>query len=427
MQKSQKLKLTDASVKKALKDRSQTAVYRDTEVKGLILRVGSRNATYSLDYRRPGKRPDGSRWPSQTFKIGSPESHSVADARKVAAGLKVKVHDGDDPASIRKAKNAESSAKLASFKTVGELVEDYIAGNLQNKSNHHVTQRGALRVAIKEMNVAGLGPDAVSVASILELLRLHGSRPRAKHRFGSLSRFFDDLVSRELVSSNPCLKVPKTKRPKPAAPRNRYHTASEVHAMFNATGLPEHQLLFLRCAIYLPLRLGELANLQGEHVDVANGRLLLPAKMMKNGDPFSIPVPAPVFDLLKASNIKLTVGERVFGLTKSAKRFSGHSALTKRICEASGVEDFNFHNLRRTFFTTLAEMGVGDSAVTDSLLCHRQSATRSGVIAAYNHAGLWSQKVSTMDAWATLVGNAAEYGTWQASGDVVRLSDRVRG
>lgn len=419
MPKTQTVKLTNTVVDKALKDRAETTIYRDTEVKGLMLRVGPRNATYSLDYRQPGTRPDGRRWPSQTFKIGTPASHDVASARKTAAGLKVRVNEGEDPVTDRRTKRAERALEQARARTMRDLVEEHIAVNLSDTTNHCVTQKGALRNAIKEMKVQEVGPEAVTAAAVIEMLRLHKGRAMAVHRFGALDRFFEDLVSRELIPSNPCQKVPKAKRPKPPAPRTRFYSASEVQALYTATDLPAKELLFLRCALCLPLRLGELANLKGEHVDRAGARLLLPGKVTKNGDPFALPVPKSVFDLFDEAQLKITDGRSVFSLSTTDKLFSGHSALAKRIRVASGVSDFNFHDLRRTFLTTLAELGVGDATVADALLNHRQSATRAGVLAAYNHARLWPQKTAMMEAWAKLVHHAADKGMWQAEGQVL--------
>ncbi len=415
------IKFTNSVIDKALKNRAETTVYRDTEVKGLMLRVGPRNATYSLDYKQPGTRPDGRRWPSQTFKIGTPASHDVAAARKAAAALKVSVNEGHDPASDRKTQRAKRALEVAQAKTMNDLVEDYIVANLSEPTNHCVTQKGALRNAVKEMNVEKVGPEAVTAGTIMDMLRVHRGRPRALHRFGALSRFFDDLVSREVVSANPCQKVPKPKRPKPPAPRTRYYTATEVQALYEASGLATNELLFLRCALYLPLRQGELANLKGEHVDKAGARLLLPGKITKNGDPFALPVPSVVFELLEIAEVDLVDGLSVFGLSSTEKPFSGHSALATRVRAASGITDFNMHHLRRTFLTTLAESGAADAAVADALLNHRQSATRSGVLAAYNHASLWPQKVRAMDTWARLVAHAVDNGEWGTETQVVNF------
>jgi integrase len=96
-----------------------------------------------------------------------------------------------------------------------------------------------------------------------------------------------------------------------------------------------------------------------------------------------------------------------------------------RIEAASGVSEFRWHDLRRTFMTELAEHNIGSVDTVDACLNHRQSATRSGVRAAYNHASLTTQKVSIMNAWGELIAHAVEHGTWpreaKPPGNVVPL------
>ncbi|CUH49808.1 hypothetical protein [Ruegeria atlantica] len=84
------------------------------------------------------------------------------------------------------------------------------------------------------------------------------------------------------------------------------------------------------------------------------------------------------------------------------------------------IEQKNPNGLfRRTFLTTLAELGIGDAMVADAMLNHRQSQSLSGPRAAYNHASLWNQKVRVMDTWANLIEHAVEKGSWQDATQVV--------
>jgi integrase len=88
--------------------------------------------------------------------------------------------------------------------------------------------------------------------------------------------------------------------------------------------------------------------------------------------------------------------------------FSGFSALKKRIdaqIEVVKKEDpdghigqftapWRFHDLRRTFKTGLAELGVG-SDIRDALVNH----TKQGVDAHYDHAELTQGKREAMQTW----------------------------
>ena len=45
---------------------------------------------------------------------------------------------------------------------------------------------------------------------------------------------------------------------------------------------------------------------------------------------------------------------------------------------------WSLHDLRRSFATTLGQLGEDDEATIDAVLNHRQSATRAGVLGVYN-------------------------------------------
>src|SRR5262249_8968942 len=106
----------------------------------------------------------------------------------------------------------------------------------------------------------------------------------------------------------------------------------------------------------------------------------------------------------------------------------GH--LIDRVAAVSGIKDFQWHDLRRTFMTELAEHDIGNVDVVDACLNHRQSATRSGVRAAYNHATLTTQKAAIMNALGELIAPAIEYGTWPreggAGGNVILMRAAAR-
>jgi integrase len=411
MSNSEALKLTSKIIQGALTDRSTAKILRDTEVRGLYLRIGPRSASYNLDYKPAGTTSDGKQHASKTIKVGTVHSHSLTEARNEAARLKVEVHDGKDPQGEKKAAIKAKAMEQARAQSMSEHADQYIATCLTGSRNHITTQSGALRHAIAEMGVGDQAPIGVTVADVKRLLARHKGRALAVHRFGALSRFFDELLSLEAVTSNPCASIPKRQRPKPPAPRSRVYSAREVQRLLQAEGLPPERKAFLVAAVFLPLRFGELEGLMWGHIDLRGDCLNLPAKLTKNGDPFAMPFPAEVSELLRAA-VAPNPQARVFPLTTTGKRFQSWSKITGQIRVASGVEDFNFHDLRRTFMTTLAEHGVGDEETVDALLNHRQAATRSGVKAAYQHAKHWPAKQQIMRTWGDFVRHADGQGEW---------------
>lgn len=415
-------KLTQALITEALKKTDRPFVLRDGEVRGLLLRANKTSEAWYLEYRPSGCRPDGRRMASQSIKIGSTRSHSIAEARQEAARLKVAVADGADPAADKRARRAALEADRARATTLGGEVERYISTRLRGTAQHVQTESGALRHGLAEMGATDLPPDDLGVPHVLRMLDLNYGRACAVHRFGALNRFLDDLLSRGIVTKNVCAQVAKRDRPRPPAPRERHYSAEEIRALLSAAdALEGARRRCLTAAIYLPLRAGELYSLQLSDIDAARSMLRLQGKTTKNGDTFMLPVPASVLPLLLGDE-EVSGSARVFQLAPKGGPFKGRTKYVNEIRKLSGVGDFNFHDLRRTFVTTLAELGIGDPMIADALLNHRQSQTRSGVMAAYNHARLWPQKVQMMGRWTELVDHARLHGRWVPSDDTHLVS-----
>ena len=179
--------------------------------------------------------------------------------------------------------------------------------------------------------------------------------------------------------------------------------------------------------LLMPLRRNECSELMPGNLDKGRGALVLRGTLTKNGDAFTLPLPAAALDIV-ARRIEALGSRskgRLFQFNSSGGPMRAWGHLVDRVVAASGVADFKLHDLRRTFMTELAEHNIGNADTVDACLNHRQSATRSGVRAAYNHAALTTQKVAIMSAWGELVAHAVEYGAWpregKAPGNVVPL------
>jgi integrase len=159
-----------------------------------------------------------------------------------------------------------------------------------------------------------------------------------------------------------------------------------------------------------------MANMRCSNVQLDNKRLLLSALETKNGDPFSMPLSDAAVTLFQSCVAGKTSTDLVFPLA-GEKPMTSWKSLLNSVRNASDIPDFGWHHIRRTFMTTLSEQGIGSADVADALLNHRQSASRSGVRAAYDHSALWPRKVEMMRAWSDLVGNAINKGRWTISDD----------
>jgi len=79
------------------------------------------------------------------------------------------------------------------------------------------------------------------------------------------------------------------------------------------------------------------------------------------------------------------------------------SHFNTKVREASGVQEFILHDLRRTFSTLMAENTDVSETLIDGLLNHKQAATRSGVIRHYQQAKHVEHRREVMAKWGELL------------------------
>ena len=416
--KSFRTKITTATVSGALKDREDRQVIKDTELRGLRLEVGPFAASWTLEYRPQGHSANGGRPPSRSFKFGDTHSHTPSEARSEASKLKNLIRDGHNPSEARRAAVHQRQLEAARRSTVSAVADAYVAGYDIGTAKNKTTETGALRLAIKEMGVGNAEAKDISVLDITRMLSLHSNQPStARHRLGALKRFCDHLVETGSIDANPCERMAKRQRPKPSKPRTRYYSAEEIQSLWVAADpIPAVYGNYLRAMLHCPLRASEMANMRCSNVQLDNKRLLLSALETKNGDPFSMPLSDAAVTLFQSCVAGKTSTDLVFPLA-GEKPMTSWKSLLNSVRNASDIPDFGWHHIRRTFMTTLSEQGIGSADVADALLNHRQSASRSGVRAAYDHSALWPRKVEMMRAWSDLVGNAINKGRWTISDD----------
>ena len=410
-------KITQAVVTSCLRNRDVRQVVKDTELRGLRLEIGPLSASWVLEYRPQGLLEDGRRPSSKSYKFGDVHSHTPTEARVEASKLKNLIKDGQDPSVARKSATKLRQIEAARRTSVSALAEVYIASYNVGTAKNITTETGALRLAITEMGVGLAEPRDVMISDVNKMLSLHSDHPStARHRLGALKRFFDYLVEAGHADANPCERIAKRQRPKPSKPRTRYYSAEETQRLWVAAEqITATYGNYLRAMLYCPLRASEMANMRCSNVELDHRRLVLSALETKNGDPFSMPLPDAAVALFQSCVAGKASTDLVFPLA-GEKPMTSWKSLLNSVRKASDIPDFGWHHIRRTFMTTLADQGIGSSDVADALLNHRQSASRSGVRAAYDHSALWPRKVDMMRAWGDLIETAIDTGCWTVKG-----------
>jgi integrase len=206
-------------------------------------------------------------------------------------------------------------------------------------------------------------------------------RPSARRHALAVSRtFFKWAARRGYLEHSPTdgVQLPGT------IARDRVLTDQELKAVWLAANRPEPFHHIVRLCILTGQRRGEIAKIQGEYVK--DGRLNLPASITKNARAHSIPLGPMALELFSALPKEGYIFGRPFNNWSNGKRFLK--------CD---VENWTPHDLRRTFATNLAELGVAPHVI-ERLLNH-VTGTISGVAAIYNRNKYEKETREAVELW----------------------------
>jgi integrase len=178
--------------------------------------------------------------------------------------------------------------------------------------------------------------------------------------------------------------------------------------------LPDPYGDLFRILVLVPLRRQEASLITGAMVDLEEGVLRLPPEITKTSEAFEIMLPTAALEIF----VRRPREGYVFPSSKTGGPVKNWADTLKRIRRLSGVVDFRPHDMRRTFATEIAEMGV-TFEVCDACLNHAQSASKNMVTRAYQLAGLESQKRHAMETWAAALNRAIETGSFEVGADNV--------
>jgi len=168
--------------------------------------------------------------------------------------------------------------------------------------------------------------------------------------------------------------------------RKRVLTDREVAAVYRTARQGEDS--FSRIVSLLVLtgqRRGEIGALRREWINAKDRTITLPAFASKNGVEHTFPYGRAVAAVLERIPDR---GDCLFPPSRSHVRgkptiaFNGWPKHKKAFDAACGVTDWTLHDLRRTFATNLAALGIAPHVV-ERLLNHA-AGTISGVAAIYN-------------------------------------------
>ena len=367
---------------------------------GLRLAINNASASWNCNYRRRGVDLNGKRHPQRTLKLGDLSALTPNAARLKMEEIKAEVRNGGDPAKrieIEKRKSREQEFKDRSLSV---WLEEYRHNVLGTETKYKNTEFQHARLALQELNVFKSTASVLTVPVLRKLEAIHREKPATgRQRFGSLSRFIDFLVSEDVLPSNPAKNVPRWQRPKMPPPREVVYNLNELRQLWSPQcDIREDYLNFVRFMMLMPLRAGEAANLTNNNVFVDEKELRFSSQETKNDQYFVLPLTDLCLKLIDADNIKNK--NKIFHLSsRENEPMKAWSYFNKKVREASDVAHFNLHNFRRTFSSLISEHSDFSESLVDSLLNHKRSQTRQGVLRHYQHAKNIKQRREVMDWW----------------------------
>lgn len=349
---------------------------------------------------------------------------TLAKARQKATSYQEAADRGEDPG--QSLQDAKAMALTRSKHTFKSLAEEFLA-------THHPRKKAELRPStLRRYRGLLLGPDVADwlARPIASLTRgdvidlLHRMQRRKRARGGKLTvsvnrmlavlrKFFRWSIQRNLIDVSPASDI---EPPAAEEPRDRHLFGNRLHNQPSELGL-----LWKACECVGPFgtlpkililtgqRLSEVAGMQWDELldfDGRESRWLIPGARTKNGKAHLVPLAPLAVKTIHSIKQKEKAPFLFSGTGHTA--FSGFSGLKKQIdAEIESVKKeeparytgqflkpWRFHDLRRTFKTGLAELGIG-SDIRDALVNH----TKQGVDAHYDHAELLQGKRKGMEAW----------------------------
>ena len=362
---------------------------------GLALRLlPTGHATWQFVYRLKGLGRAGTQktvtigaWPTVDAKAADAEAKKLAG--KVAGG-------GDPRADIREEQRRERAM-------IATALTEYEAWLKHRRLRKIDTMMSALRRGLAgwlQRDLADI--ERRDFIDAIERIERDG-RPGAARDFRKhLRAFLNRQLSLGVITVDPLAgyRLPSATKADAidAEEHGRALTEAEILTVWRAAdGLGAFGRL-VQMGLLTGLRRSELAALRWDWIDRDALRITMPGEAMKNGREHVLPITASIAALLdktpnRGGGLVFPSERRLGGATP----LSGWSQLVSRLRAKSGVEGVGLHDLRRTYRSALADLGVREE-IAEAMIAHR----RSDLVSRYNRAELWAQRraaAEAFDAW----------------------------
>ncbi|MEP7152318.1 MAG: tyrosine-type recombinase/integrase [Nitrospira sp.] len=421
------LKMPPKRIDKHGREIVNQVTYWDASTKGFGLRISSAG---TKTWVWMGRIPKHGRRVVARYHLGlyaqkeGGAGLTLAIARRRAHDYQQSADRGEDPGLH--VQDSKAEALTRSTNTFKRVAEEFLA-------THHPRKKAQLRpTTLRRYRGLLLGPDVkdwfhrplagLTRPDVIDLLHRMQRRKSAtggrltvstNRMLAVLRKLFRWSIQRNLIAQSPANDI---EPPAAEVPRSRhlfgsrqYNRPSELALLWSACGLVGPFGGLPKLLMLTGQRLSEVAGMRQEELldlDGPEPRWSIPGSRTKNGKEHLVPL-SPLSVLTIHAMPRMVNCPFIFSGTGTTA-FSGFSVLKKRIdgqiallkkkhptrYAGQFIELWRFHDLRRTFKTGLAELGIG-SDVRDALVNH----TPQGVAAHYDHAEFNTGKRHAMQCW----------------------------
>jgi integrase len=363
----------------------------DQRCKGLAVRVApSAVKTWDLAFRIRGKRK------MRRLSLGRTTDVSLERARERANELTSAGRCGRDLIAEENEARAAASSRI----TVGTLIDLYLRrrvfGRLRTAKGIESRLRRTLSPVLQRC-AAGLCRR--DIRELLDAIVDAGKGREAEKRRQVCTAMFRWALSQDIVDTDPTAGLEAYDR---GIPRDRVLTVEEIEKLWkwlDTDALSLEAAEILKLELLTGARCGEISGVRAEEIDQEKWVWTLPAARSKNGRQRVTPIVNVARDILE-SRLSAVAKGPLFVIENGAVMTSahiGHYLLTRGT--RLPIAKFTSHDLRRTFATMLAEMGVALDLV--AAIVGHESGTKDTrtLVRHYVRTDLLERKARALRAW----------------------------
>lgn len=331
--------------------------YQDIKINGLTIRVSHTGVkTFSVFRRIKSGR-------LERITLGRYPDMTIEQARKQAMEINLSISEGNNPAEIKRKKNAE--------RTFDHLFNEYIERHSkQNKKtwNEDIKQyNNHIHKYIGNLKVSTI--DRSDISRIHSRITKSGSTYAANRVLALISSVFGWAISAGLIEKNPALGIRRNREKS----RDRFLQADEMPRFFQSLSEEPNETIrdFVLIALLTGARSANVRSMKWSDINFERAEWRIVDT--KNGTPQTVTLSLEAIEVLMH---RKPPDQAVFVFPGNGK--TGHLKEPRkgweRILERAKISDLRIHDLRRTLGSWQAKTGASLSIIGKSLN-HKHTAT----------------------------------------------------